>query len=65
MICETKSEGAAVSSTARTEGVGRAAASVAARGPSERRNVGLAVGRAVMPAWDALWVVNSVRSIGI
>ena len=52
-IEETKPEGAAVSSTARTEDVGRAEARELATGPSSRRTAG-SVGRAVMPANDAL-----------
>ena len=53
MMSETKFEGAAVSRMERTEGVGRAAARVCTRGPRLRRRVGF-VGRAVMPAWEAL-----------
>ena len=41
--------------TERTEEVGRAEAREFARGPRERRTSG-SVGRAVMPAREALWV---------
>ena len=56
-IDETKPEGAAVSRTARTEDVGRAEARELATGPSSRRTAG-SVGRAVMPANDALQGVS-------
>jgi len=52
-IEETKPEGAAVRRTERTDDVGRAEASELARGPSWRRTAG-SVGRAVMPAREAL-----------
>ena len=53
-IEETKPEGAAVRRTARTEEVGRAEARELATGPSSRRTAG-SVGRAVMPAREALY----------
>ena len=52
-IEETKPVGAAVMRTARTEEVGSSEAREFARGPSSRRTAG-SVGRAVMPAKDAL-----------
>ena len=59
---ERKPEGAAVMSTERTEEVGSLAARVWASGPRERRRAGLLVGRAVMPAREALdgngWLVD-------
>ena len=50
---ETKPEGAAVTRTDRTEGVGSWEAREFARGPSERRSAG-SVGSTLMPANDAL-----------
>ena len=55
-ISETKPEGAAVRRMESTEGVGSAEARELARGPSERRTAG-SVGRAVIPAREALRVV--------
>ena len=55
-----KVEGAAVSRTERTEEVGRTSAREDARGPRERSTAG-SVGRAVMPAREAL---GSVRLVG-
>lgn len=57
-MLETKPEGAAVMSTERTEGVGSAEARELARGPSLRSAAG-SVGRAVMPAIEALREVST------
>lgn len=56
-ILDTKPEGAAVRRTERTEDVGRAEARELANGPSWRRTAG-SVGRAVMPANEALQEVS-------
>ena len=53
MIADTNVDGAAVTRTERTEGVGRAAAREFARGPRLRRMAG-SVGREVIPAREAL-----------
>lgn len=52
-MLETKPEGAAVTRTERTDGVGRAAARDEASGPRLMRNAG-SVGKEVMPARVAL-----------
>ena len=51
---ERKPEGAAVMRTERTDEVGSCFARLEASGPRERSRAGLSVGRAVMPAREAL-----------
>ena len=51
---ERKPDGAAVMRTERTDEVGSCLARFEASGPRERRRAGLSVGRAVMPAREAL-----------
>ena len=62
-ISEMKPEGAAVMRTERMGAVGSSDASCSAMGPRERSTAG-SVGRAVMPASDALNGKNSVHIWG-